>query len=298
LSWCKVNLICNSNDVSIIEEILVANDAISISMGDESGNNPIYEPKVGETPLWHVIELSALFEETISREVVNSLLEGISYSNLIIRKLENQNWIEKYQENFKPIKFGKRIWVVPSWSENLKIPESIQIKLDPGMAFGSGSHETTHLCLEYLDENPPKKLSVLDYGCGSGILGIASSLLGADEVIAIDIDPQALIATRENAILNKINNKIEIVSPENISKLEVDIIVANIFFNTLLDLKNQFHKHLKKNGFLIVSGVLEEQLLQLTSGLQDLFKAVSFKRRNGWCLVEFKRITHEANINS
>jgi len=180
LSWCKVNLICNRNDVGIIEEILVANDAISISMGDEIGNNPIYEPKVGETPLWNVIEFSALFEETISREVIDSLLEGIPYADLIIRKLENQNWIEKYQENFKPIKFGKRIWVVPSWSENLKIPESIQIKLDPGMAFGSGSHETTHLCLEYLDENPPKKLSVLDYGCGSGILGIASSLLGAE----------------------------------------------------------------------------------------------------------------------
>ena len=108
MSWCKVNLICNRNDASIIEEILVANDAISISMVDEIGNNSIYEPKVGETPLWDVIGLSALFEETIFREVIDSLLEGISYSSLIIRKLENQNWIEKYQENFNPINLEKK----------------------------------------------------------------------------------------------------------------------------------------------------------------------------------------------
>ena len=290
MSWCKVNLICNSNDVSIIEEILVANDAISISMGDESGNNPIYEPKVGETPLWHVIELSALFEETISREVVNSLLEGISYSNLIIRKLENQNWIEKYQENFKPIKFGKRIWVVPSWSENLKIPESIQIKMDPGMAFGSGSHETTHLCLEYLDENPPKKLSVLDYGCGSGILGIASLLLGADEVIAIDIDPQALIATRENSKKNNVFSRIQIGQPEGFTDAKVDVLISNILKGSLVQLMQTFYKITKKDSKVILSGILITQVDEVIDHYKSFFELESFSSKNEWSLLVFKRI--------
>jgi len=290
LSWCKVNLICNSNDVSIIEEILVANDAISISMGDESGNNPIYEPKVGETPLWHVIELSALFEETISREVVNSLLEGISYSNLIIRKLENQNWIEKYQENFKPIKFGKRIWVVPSWSENLKIPESIQIKMDPGMAFGSGSHETTHLCLEYLDENPPKKLSVLDYGCGSGILGIASLLLGADEVIAIDIDPQALIATRENSKKNNVFSRIQIGQPKGFTDAKVDVLISNILKGSLVQLMQTFYKITKKDSKVILSGILITQVDEVIDHYKSFFELESFSSKNEWSLLVFKRI--------
>ena len=285
MSWCKVNLICNRNDASIIEEILVANDAISISMVDEIGNNSIYEPKVGETPLWDVIGLSALFEETIFREVIDSLLEGISYSSLIIRKLENQNWIEKYQENFNPIKFGKKIWVVPSWSGDLKIPESIQLKMDPGMAFGSGSHETTHLCLEYLDENPPKELSVLDYGCGSGILGIASLMLGAAEVIAIDIDPQALIATEENSKVNNVFNKIQIGMPEVFANAKVDILIANILANPLKDLKKTFLDLTNDNAQIVMSGIMENQLKSIKDHYQRDVDIIEIKEKNGWCLI-------------
>jgi len=285
LSWCKVNLICNRNDASIIEEILVANDAISISMGDESGNNPIYEPKVGETPLWHVIELSALFEETISRELIDALLEGISYSNLIIRKLKNENWIEKYQENFKPIKFGKNIWVVPSWSEDLKIPESIQLKMDPGMAFGSGSHETTHLCLEYLDKNPPKELSVIDYGCGSGILGIASLMLGAAKVTAIDIDPQALIATEENSKVNNVFNKIQIGMPEVFANAKVDILIANILANPLKDLKKTFLDLTNDNAQIVMSGIMENQLHSIKNHYERDVEITEVKEKNGWYLI-------------
>jgi len=285
LAWCKVNLSCDRNDVSIIEEILVANDAISISMCDEIGNNPIYEPKVGETPLWNVIELSALFEETISREVIDLLLEGISYSNLIIRKLENQNWIEKYQENFKPIKFGQKIWVVPSWSEDLRIPESIQLKMDPGMAFGSGSHETTHLCLEYLDENPPKELSVLDYGCGSGILGIASLMLGAAKVIAIDIDPQALIATEENSKVNNVFNKIQIGMPEVFAKVKVDILIANILAKPLKDLKKTFLDLTNDNAQIVMSGIMENQLQSIKNHYLRDVEITEVKEKNGWCLI-------------
>ena len=285
MSWCKVNLICNRNDVIIIEEILIANEAISISMVDESGINPIYEPKVGETPLWHVIELSALFEETVSKEIIDSFLEGISYSNLTITKLENQNWIEKYQESFKPINFGKKIWVVPSWSEDLEIPESIQIKMDPGMAFGSGSHETTHLCLEFLDENPPKKLSVLDYGCGSGILGIASLLLGATKVIAIDIDPQALIATEENSKVNNVSNKIQIGIPEVFTEAKVDFLIANILANPLKDLKKTFLNLTNDSAQIVMSGIMENQLQSIKKHYERDLNIIEVRERNGWYLI-------------
>jgi len=291
LSWCKVNLICDRNDAHAIEEILVANEAISISMGDERGNNPIYEPEVGETPLWEVVELSALFEEKISMETINSLLQGVPYSKLIIQKLDNQNWIENYQRNFKPIKFGRKLWVIPSWNKNPSMSEIIQLRMDPGMAFGSGSHETTHLCLEYLDENSPNNISVLDYGCGSGILGIAALLLGASEVIAVDIDPQALIAAKENSKVNNISEKIIVTSPNDLSNLgvKVDFLIANIFSKSLIRLKNEFYNLLNRKGLIVLSGILEEQLDEVITFYESSFELTKVRKKNKWCLIELRK---------
>jgi len=291
LSWCKVNLICDRNDAHAIEEILVANEAISISMGDERGNNPIYEPEVGETPLWEVVELSALFEEKISMETINSLLQGVPYSKLIIQKLDNQNWIENYQRNFKPIKFGRKLWVIPSWNKNPSMSEIIQLRMDPGMAFGSGSHETTHLCLEYLDENSPNNISVLDYGCGSGILGIAALLLGASEVIAVDIDPQALIAAKENSKVNNVSEKIIVTSPNDLSNLgvKVDFLIANIFSKSLIRLKNEFYNLLNRKGLIVLSGILEEQLDEVITFYESSFELTKVRKKNKWCLIELRK---------
>ena len=291
MSWCKVNLICDRNDAHAIEEILVANEAISISMGDERGNNPIYEPEVGETPLWEVVELSALFEEKISMETINSLLQGVPYSKLIIQKLDNQNWIENYQRNFKPIKFGRKLWVIPSWNKNPSMSEIIQLRMDPGMAFGSGSHETTHLCLEYLDENSPNNISVLDYGCGSGILGIAALLLGASEVIAVDIDPQALIAAKENSKVNNISEKIIVTSPNDLSNLgvKVDFLIANIFSKSLIRLKNEFYNLLNRKGLIVLSGILEEQLDEVITFYESSFELTKVRKKNKWCLIELRK---------
>ena len=291
MSWCKVNLICDRNDAHAIEEILVANEAISISMGDERGNNPIYEPEVGETPLWEVVELSALFEEKISMETINSLLQGVPYSKLIIQKLDNQNWIENYQRNFKPIKFGRKLWVIPSWNKNPSMSEIIQLRMDPGMAFGSGSHETTHLCLEYLDENSPNNISVLDYGCGSGILGIAALLLGASEVIAVDIDPQALIAAKENSKVNNVSEKIIVTSPNDLSNLgvKVDFLIANIFSKSLIRLKNEFYNLLNRKGLIVLSGILEEQLDEVITFYESSFELTKVRKKNKWCLIELRK---------
>jgi len=289
LNWFKVYLTCKKKEVSIIEEIFTACNAISISLVCEEGGCEIYEPKVGETPLWNNIELSALFEKKISKEFVISILSGIPYSNLNIIKLNDQNWIEKYQKNFKPIKFGKKLRVAPSWSQDVSIQECIDIKIDPGLAFGTGSHETTHLCLEYLDENPPKNLSVLDYGCGSGILSIASLLLGASNAIALDIDPQAIVSTKVNAIRNKVAKKIQVGAPLDFADTKVDILFANILFNTLIKLKHEFSMFLNSGSKIILSGVMNKQKDKLIQDYKTQFEVKMIKNRNEWCLLELEK---------
>jgi len=224
-------------------------------------------------------------------ETINSLLQGVPYSKLIIQKLDNQNWIENYQRNFKPIKFGRKLWVIPSWNKNPPMSEIIQLRMDPGMAFGSGSHETTHLCLEYLDENSPNNISVLDYGCGSGILGIAALLLGASEVIAVDIDPQALIAAKENSKVNNVSEKIIVTSPNDLSNLgvKVDFLIANIFSKSLIRLKNEFYNLLNRKGLIVLSGILEEQLDEVITFYESSFELTKVRKKNKWCLIELRK---------
>jgi len=289
LSWFKVNLTCNRNDTSLIEEILVAHGAISISMIDEEGKNPIYEPMFGETPLWDKVKISALFEETISKEIIGIFLDGIWYSNLYITILDEQNWIEKYQKNFNSIKFSNKLWVAPSWSKEILPPESIKVVMDPGMAFGSGSHETTHLCLQYLDSNPPKNLYVIDYGCGSGILGISSILLGARKVVAVDIDPQAIISTTKNSKLNKVSNKICILDSEQVIEDNADILIANIYVNTLINLRDHFLKLIKSGGRLIFSGVQDQHLDRVVKNFESGADIINSKQLNEWCLIEMAK---------
>lgn len=242
--------------------------------------------KWGETPLWKNVKVSAIFEREISIESIHLILENISFSNLSITKFVNKNWIEIYQKDFQPIQFGQSLFVVPSWHELKQNTNSIQIKMDPGMAFGSGSHETTHLCLEHLDSKPPKNLSVMDFGCGSGILGIASLLLGASRVIAVDIDPQALLATEENALRNGVTNKILTGYPDEYKDTKSDVLIANILANPLVDLKDQFMNLTIPQGRIVLSGIMDQQLNAVLDAYQELVEITRIEKKNNWCLVE------------
>jgi ribosomal protein L11 methyltransferase len=285
LRWYKVELAGTRANASTIEEILVAIGAISISMTNKSKKD-IYEPGVGETPLWELINISALFEQKILEKDIASALNLIEYSNLSISELEETNWIESYQKNFQPIKFGKNLYVIPSWEESNKFDDKTIIRMDPGLAFGSGSHETTHLCLEYLDSSNLKELTVIDYGCGSGILGIATLLLGAKNVIAVDIDPQAIIATKENAKINNVDKKISIVSSDSLADKEVDLLIANILSNPLMTLRDKFIELIKPNGRIVISGIMKKQLLEVSKHYEEFCTIVDVKERNKWCLIE------------
>ncbi len=285
MRWYKVELAGTRANASTIEEILVAIGAISISMTNKSKKD-IYEPGVGETPLWELINISALFEQKILEKDIASALNLIEYSNLSISELEETNWIESYQKNFQPIKFGKNLYVIPSWEESNKFDDKTIIRMDPGLAFGSGSHETTHLCLEYLDSSNLKELTVIDYGCGSGILGIATLLLGAKNVIAVDIDPQAIIATKENAKINNVDKKISIVSSDSLADKEVDLLIANILSNPLMTLRDKFIELIKPNGRIVISGIMKKQLLEVSKHYEEFCTIVDVKERNKWCLIE------------
>jgi len=285
LRWYKVELACSRANANTLEEILVAIGAISISMTNKSKKD-IYEPGVGETPLWDLINISALFEDKILEKDIASALNLIEYSDLSISELEETNWIESYQKNFQPIKFGKNLCVVPSWEESNKFDDKTIIKMDPGLAFGSGSHETTHLCLEYLDSSNLKELTVIDYGCGSGILSIAALSLGAKNVIAVDIDPQAIIATKENAKINNVDKKISIVSSEGLADIEADILIANILSNPLMTLRDKFIELIKSNGRIVISGIMKKQLQEVSKHYEEFCNIVDIKERNKWCLIE------------
>ena len=285
MRWYKVELACSRANANTLEEILVAIGAISISMTNKSKKD-IYEPGVGETPLWDLINISALFEDKILEKDIASALNLIEYSDLSISELEETNWVESYQKNFQPIKFGKNLCVVPSWEESNKFDDKTIIKMDPGLAFGSGSHETTHLCLEYLDSSNLKELTVIDYGCGSGILGIAALSLGAKNVIAVDIDPQAIIATKENAKINNVDKKISIVSSDSLADIEADILIANILSNPLMTLRDKFIELIKSNGRIVISGIMKKQLQEVSKHYEEFCNIVDIRERNKWCLIE------------
>jgi len=285
LRWYNVELACSKANANILEEILVAIGAISISMTNKSKKD-IYEPGVGETPLWDLINISALFEQKTTEKDIASALNLIEYYDLSISELEETNWIESYQKNFQPIKFGKNLYVVPSWEKSNKFDDKTSIKMDPGLAFGSGSHETTQLCLEYLDSSNLKELTVIDYGCGSGILGIAALSLGAKNVIAVDIDPQAIIATKENAKINNVDKKISIVSSDSLADKEADLLIANILSNPLMTLRDKFIELIKSNGRIVISGIMKKQLLEVSKHYEEFCNIVDIKERNKWCLIE------------
>jgi len=289
LNWFNVEITCSKDDVVLIEEIMIANGAVSISISNKGGES-IYEPSIGETPLWEKSSVKALFAKKKSKKYICSILSSINYYELSISNLKDKNWIEEFQNKLKPKKFGDSLWVFPSWYDLEKYNDEKIIKMDPGMAFGSGSHETTHLCLDYLESINLKSLSMIDYGCGSGILGIAALLLKAKNVIAVDLDPQAIISTKKNSILNQVEKNIEVFTPNELKNQKVDVIIANILALPLINLRDKFIKLLKPNGILIISGIMEKQLNKVKVHYEEFFSLQDIKVMNDWCLISFKRL--------
>ena len=288
MKWNKLHLTCNQDSLTFIEEILIGYGAISISISDQNKKNKIYESRLDEIKFWNQIDISALFEKKINSNDLNLLLAGIPFFNLEISYLENQNWVENYQKENQPKRFGRNLWICPTWAKLPKDFNGLIIKLDPGMAFGTGSHETTSLCLEYLDLNPPQDKVVIDYGCGSGILAIVSAILGSTNVIAYDNDAESLSIAKENAKLNKVLNFMKFDHPKKL-KVKADLLIANIFTNTLIELKEEFSDLVKPRGIILLSGILKNQLDLVLKEFEIFFNLIEIKNKKDWRLLVMRK---------
>jgi ribosomal protein L11 methyltransferase len=291
--WQQINCHCHKAFQDEISQCMDAANALCITLQD-AGNTPVLEPLPGETPLWNDLVLTALFNGEDDLSALLLLLESNKQqwqiSEIALEHLKDQDWERAWMDDFKPMQFGSNLWIYPSWNE---IPDdnSIKIMLDPGLAFGSGTHPTTALCLEWLDENPPHDLSVIDYGCGSGILGIAASKLGAKKILATDIDQQALIATKDNMLKNQIADEaITTCFPQDMSKKPVQLLIANILSGPLIELAETFAQLTESGGTIILSGILEQQTDNIVTAYQVYFDTIEVAQKEDWIRVTGKRI--------
>jgi ribosomal protein L11 methyltransferase len=261
MAWQQIKISVESTQAEALGELLTELDAQAVTFLDAK-DTPMYEPKPGEVLLWpdtQVIGLYAAQDDlTGATKAILEAFDFIDATEIIIDPLEDKNWEREWMENFHPMKFGRRLWICPSWHE---IPDitAVNIMLDPGLAFGTGTHPTTRLCLQWLDSIDLIGKVVVDFGCGSGILAIAALKLGAKEVIGIDIDPQALLASADNAKRNGVENRLKLYLPQNQPKLEADVVVANILSAPLKELSKTITDFCKENGMLVMSGILQEQ---------------------------------------
>lgn len=262
MPWLQLTIRTTRSGSSAVEDRLLDLGAASVTLEDAE-DQPILEPALGETPLWDNINIKALFSAECDTAELGSRLQTTLGEQLQLRweQLEDKDWSQEWKKYFQPIPCGERLWICPSWL-NPPQPDAVNLILDPGLAFGTGSHPTTHLCLRWLDSLDLCGKTVVDYGCGSGILGIAALLLGAERVIGVDNDPQALIATRDNARLNRIDEaRIEVYLPEQVpAGTQGDIVVANILAKPLVMLAGTLTSATAAGGQLCLSGLLDSQI--------------------------------------
>ena len=259
--------------IEIIEENLYLHGVISITINGR-GNEQIFEPLPGEIPIWKNIHISCLFRgKSDLAHLESKLLQELNLNILPkkkITKITQKNWHKEWQKSCVPIKIGERLRICPDHS-TINDDKYIQVILNPGLAFGTGSHPTTSLCLEWLEATNLTKKNVLDYGCGSGILGISAIKLGANHVTGVDIDPQAIQASKENAKKNKVEDSIHFIHCDEENARKYDVIVANILAKPLIGLSSYFSKKLKDDGLICVSGILAPQ----TDEIRHAYKSVA-----------------------
>lgn len=288
MNWIQLNARIAPEAAEAMEEGLLAAGAVAVTMQDAE-DNPLFEPERGTTPLWESTIITGLFSAEDDMDEVKAVAKAVfenqcslAFPAIQTEILENEDWTRKWIENFKPLRFGERLWVCPSWTDTPD-PNAVNLMLDPGLAFGTGTHATTSLCLKWLDQASLEGKTVIDFGCGSGILGIAALLLGADKVIAIDHDPQALIATKDNAERNNIDlSKIETYLPEEAPSDQADIMLANILAQPLYELRDKLANLTKTSGEIVLSGILESQAEDLRSHYLNHFEMAPIALEDGW----------------
>jgi ribosomal protein L11 methyltransferase len=292
MGWLQLRLVATADRVEAVEDALLAVGALSVTLADHR-DVPILEPGVGETPLWPEVDLIALFDEASDRDATGAALAallGDAAADLPWEYLEDRAWEREWLQYFAPLRFGEHFWVCPSGME-APDPGAIVMHLDPGLAFGTGTHQTTALCLEWLATHAVAQRDVIDYGCGSGILGVAALLLGAARVRAVDIDPQALTATHDNAGRNGIDPaRLLVGEPALLAGAEAaDLLLANILAGPLIELAPRLAALVAPGGHAILSGVLATQAEAVRAAWLPWFTHLGTAQRDEWCRIDLLR---------
>jgi ribosomal protein L11 methyltransferase len=293
MPWIQIKLNATNENAEIIGDMLMEETgAVSVTFLD-AHDTPVFEPLPGETRLWGDTDILALYD---AEEDTNLIIQQIQDSKLLnadfaykVEQIEDKDWEREWMDNFHPMKFGERLWICPSWRE-IPDPDAVNVMLDPGLAFGTGTHPTTALCLEWLEGLDLAGKTVIDFGCGSGILAIAAIKLGAEKVIGIDIDPQALLASRDNAQRNGVSDQLTVYLPQDQPQdLQADVVVANILAGPLRELSGVITSLVKPQGSLAMSGVLDTQAQDVASYYQETFAIDPIKEQSEWCRISGRK---------
>ncbi|MBE0510143.1 MAG: 50S ribosomal protein L11 methyltransferase [Chromatiales bacterium] len=295
MPWLQFTFYSNKDQAEALAARLELAGAQAVSMLD-AADQPLYEPPPGATPLWQLTNVLGLFEaEQAPQAILAQLRDGWEGEFPEYRQevLEDQDWERAWMDDFHPMQFGQRLWIVPSWQPAPQ-QDGVNILLDPGLAFGTGTHPTTRLCLEWLDAHPPQGLQVIDYGCGSGILAIAAALLGANQVVAVDNDPQALLASCDNAQRNGVAEKILAYLPRECPTQPVDLLLANILAGPLIELSPRLAALVQHGGEIVLSGILPEQAAEVATAYARWFGMQPAVEHDGWIRLQGRRNDLEA----
>lgn len=290
--WLQLTLEAIDHSPEQLEDALLQAGALAVTLED-AGDQPVLEPAPGETPLWAHTRVTGLFDAQTDIEIVKGQLRRFLRAPILpecrLTALEERDWVRAWMDNFHPMRFGQRLWICPTHSDPPE-PTAVNIRLDPGLAFGTGTHPTTALCLDWLDGADLAGQTVLDYGCGSGILAIAAAKLGAKRVWAVDIDPQALLASDDNASENEVEDRIELADPAELpGNLRVNVLLANILAGVLVRLAPEFSRRVQSSGRLVLAGILEQHADAVQAVFTRDFTFVPPRRRGDWVLLEGTR---------
>lgn len=292
MAWLQLHLATTEQHADAFQSALENLGAVAVTLTD-GADQPVFEPPPGTRPLWQNTVVSALFEQKHTPEqILNALAaQGLEAQASHHETLEDQAWERAWMDDFSPMQFGERLWIIPSWSE-APDPAAVNLKLDPGLAFGTGTHETTALCLQWLDGTDLHNKTVLDFGCGSGVLAIAALLLGADDTTGTDIDPQALIASHDNAHNNGVAESLTLFLPEQMPlDYQCDVLVANILAGPLVELCELLAGYCRPGGKLALSGILSEQADSVRTAYEPWFELNPITQQGDWVRIDGIRRT-------